>query len=76
MAERGGPVAGGHGLGYDVSSDNENPEGSMANEVSTGGHPDMDYAEHEKTYEMFIALFKWGTVFCVGCVVLLGVLTL
>ena len=48
----------------------------MANEVSSGGHPDMDYAENEKTYEMFIALFKWGTVFSVACVVLLGVLTL
>ena len=48
----------------------------MANEVSTGGHPDMDYAEHEKTYEMFINLFKWGTVLSVGCVVLLGVFTL
>ncbi len=48
----------------------------MANEVSSGGHPDMDYPEHEKTYDMFIGLFKWGTVFCIGCVVLLGVLTL
>lgn len=48
----------------------------MAKDVSTGGHPDMDYAEHERTYDMFIGLFKWGTVFCIGCVVLLGVLTL
>jgi hypothetical protein len=48
----------------------------MANEVVTGGHPDMDYAEHERTYKLFIALFKWGTVFCIGCVVLLALLTL
>ena len=40
------------------------------------GHPDMDYVEHEKTYKFFINLFKWGTVFCIGCVVLLAVLTL
>ena len=48
----------------------------MANEVSTDGHPDMDYAEHEKTYGLFITLFKWGTVFSIACVVLLAVLTL
>ena len=59
-----------------MSNDNQTPEAGMANEVSSGGHPDMDYAEHEKTYELFIGLFKWGTVFCIGCVVLLAVLTL
>ena len=48
----------------------------MANDVAATGHPDMDYAEHDRTYSMFISLFKWGTVFCVGCVVLLAVLTL
>ncbi|MEI2733506.1 MAG: aa3-type cytochrome c oxidase subunit IV [Rhodoblastus sp.] len=44
--------------------------------IQSYGHPDMDYVEHEKTYNLFIALFKWGTVFSVACVVLLGVLTL
>ena len=34
----------------------------MANEVTSGGHPDMDYPEHEKTYEMFIALFGLGAM--------------
>ena len=42
----------------------------------TGGHPDMDYAEHEQTYDFFITLFKWGTVFSVACIVLLALLTL
>ncbi|MFO1136766.1 MAG: aa3-type cytochrome c oxidase subunit IV [Rhodoblastus sp.] len=46
------------------------------NAIQPYGHPDMDYVEHEKTYDLFVNLFKWGTVFCVGCVVLLGVLTL
>jgi len=27
-----------------------------------GGHPDMDYAEHERTYKLFIKLIKYGTV--------------
>ncbi len=39
--------------------------GAVAN---PDGHPDMDYAEHEKTYRLFIALIKWGAI---GNVVLL-----
>lgn len=42
----------------------------------SSGHPDMDYAEHEKTYAMFLGLAKWGTIGCVAIVVLLGILTL
>jgi hypothetical protein len=26
------------------------------------GHPDMDYAEHEKTYRLFTGLLKWGAI--------------
>ena len=35
-----------------------------------GGHPDMDYAEHERTYALFTNLTKWGTIVCV--VILIG----
>lgn len=35
--------------------------------ASTSGSG-MDYAEHERTYGMFLALVKWGTI---GVVVLL-----
>ena len=38
-----------------------------------GGHPDMDYAEHEKTYHMFIALTKYGVIFCVLLLVFMAV---
>lgn len=32
----------------------------MADNHSTeGGHPAMDYAEHEKTYKLFITISKW-----------------
>lgn len=24
--------------------------------------PAMDYPEHERTYDNFVALFKWGTI--------------
>ena len=27
-----------------------------------GGHPDMDYAEHERTFERFTTGVKWGTI--------------
>ena len=30
-------------------------------EAVAGGHPDMDYAEHERTYQRFVSLFKIGT---------------
>lgn len=35
--------------------------------VQTGAQ--MDYPEHEKTYSMFIALSKYGTVFCVSLMI-------
>lgn len=31
----------------------------------TGGHPSMDYAEHERTYKKFIQFSKIGIVFLV-----------
>jgi|APMI01.1.fsa_nt_gi hypothetical protein len=49
----------------------------MANDVAqSGGHPAMDYAEHEKTYNLFVGLIKWGTVASVASIILLAVLTL
>ncbi|MDP4594625.1 MAG: aa3-type cytochrome c oxidase subunit IV [Beijerinckiaceae bacterium] len=36
--------------------------------VHSAGHPDMDYAEHEKTYDLFLFLTKWTVI---GCIVLL-----
>ncbi|MGH6763533.1 MAG: aa3-type cytochrome c oxidase subunit IV [Phyllobacterium sp.] len=29
----------------------------------------MDYAEHEKTYDLFIGLSKWSTVVCVALLI-------
>jgi len=36
--------------------------------VETGA--EMDYAEHEKTYDLFLAIAKYGTLACV--VILIG----
>ena len=32
---------------------------------TSGGHPAMDYAEHNRTYANFLAWTKVGIVFCV-----------
>ena len=48
----------------------------MANDTATTDHPDMDYAEHDRTYSLFITIFKWGTAFSIGCILLLAFLTL
>jgi hypothetical protein len=45
----------------------------MADQHNSAGHPAMDYAEHEKTYQLFIGLTKWGTIFCVAIMVLMAV---
>jgi|GEM_PF-1637294 len=34
--------------------------------------PAMDYAEHEKTFSLFGGLIKWGTVFSLVFVLLVG----
>lgn len=34
----------------------------MADMQIDGGHPDMDYAEHERTYLGFLAVTKWAVI--------------
>lgn len=36
---------------------------------------DNDYVEHEKTYNLFLSLTKWGTVFTVILVLFIGSMT-
>ncbi len=40
---------------------------------NAGGHPDMDYAEHEKTYNLFLVLAKWTTIVSVGIIIFMAV---
>ena len=44
--------------------------------VPSSGHPDMDYAEHEKTYAMFTSLAKYVAAAVVVIMVLLAFMTL
>jgi hypothetical protein len=39
-------------------------------ETNGGGHPDMDYAAHENTYEGFLSMFKWGTIAVIFVVII------
>ena len=41
-----------------------------------GGHPAMDYAEHEKTYNLFITLSKWGTIIVIAIMVFMAIVLL
>jgi hypothetical protein len=46
--------------------------GTMAeNHAQSANHPAMDYAEHEKTYQMFIRAIKWTVA---GVAVLLALM--
>jgi Bacterial aa3 type cytochrome c oxidase subunit IV len=40
---------------------------------SEGGHPAMDYAEHEKTYEGFVRFSVIGTIWCLTIIVGLAI---
>lgn len=44
--------------------------------VPAGGHPDMDYPEHERTYAAFISFSKWAIVAIVVVLVLMAIFLL
>ncbi len=46
----------------------------MADTLDSGGHSDMDYAEHEATYALFLRLMKFITVGAVCVVIFLAVM--
>ena len=43
------------------------------NDAAQGGHPAMDYAEHEATYKLFLKLSKWTVIFCVLLLIFMAV---
>lgn len=42
-------------------------------EMTKPGSSAMDYAEHERTYALFIGLAKWGIIGCVAIMVLMAI---
>ncbi|MCP4183661.1 MAG: aa3-type cytochrome c oxidase subunit IV [Hyphomicrobiales bacterium] len=44
----------------------------MAKNLKNAVIPPMDYLEHERTYQNFVKLFKWGTISLVVLVILLA----
>jgi len=46
----------------------------MANNTAAhAAHPQMDYAEHEATYKLFVKLTKWGIIFNVALLIFMAV---
>ena len=37
-----------------------------------GGHPAMDYPEHERTYRSFVTFTKWGSIVVVGILIFMA----
>ena len=46
----------------------------MADTTDAGGHPDMDYAEHEATYVLFLRLLKFVAAAAILIVIFLAIL--
>jgi hypothetical protein len=44
------------------------------NHALSDGHPAMDYAEHEKTYRLFVNLLKYAAISVVAILILLAYL--
>lgn len=40
---------------------------------TSGGHPAMDYNEHNRTYRGFLAVTKAGIIFCVLLLIFMAV---
>ena len=43
------------------------------NHGAQGGHPAMDYAEHEATYKLFLTLSKWTVIGVVALLIFMAV---
>jgi hypothetical protein len=41
-------------------------------QITSAGHPDMDYAEHERTYALFLKLAKYGIALVVAILIFLA----
>jgi hypothetical protein len=48
-------------------------EDIMANDHAEAGHPDMDYAEHERTYALFLSLIKIGSTIVIAIMIFMAV---
>ncbi len=48
----------------------------MAKNSKNAVIPPMDYPEHERTYQNFLKLFKWGTISLVVLMIFLALVLL
>ena len=40
------------------------------------GNENMDYAQHQRTYDLFIGLVKWGSLATIGVLILMAIFLL
>lgn len=48
----------------------------MASQPHVDGTAPMDYAEHERTYALFLSLTKWGSIAVVALLILMAIFLL
>ena len=53
---------------------NKREVGMAADQTRSTGSPDMDYPEHERTYQLFLWLLKNGTIAVVSILVILALI--
>ena len=39
----------------------------------TNNNADMDYPEHERTYSLFLTIFKWAAIFVIALLIAMAV---
>jgi hypothetical protein len=49
---------------------------AMASEPRVDGTAPMDYAEHEKSYALFVSMTKWGTISLIVLLILMAIFLL
>jgi Bacterial aa3 type cytochrome c oxidase subunit IV len=44
--------------------------------TAAGPHPEMDYQEHERTYERFLIFTKWSIIVIIATLILMAIFLL
>jgi hypothetical protein len=54
----------------------EDPMADHAEAAVTGSHPEMDYREHERTYQRFLTFTKWAIAHILVILILMAIFLL
>jgi hypothetical protein len=77
MIAPGGPLPRRPGFGYTRGCSQAWKRNDMAEtHAITDGHSDMDYAEHERTYVLFLKMAKYGVIFVICLLIFMAIVLL